>query len=244
MAAPKAPPQATTTQHHQRPRLYDEEGDQLLEADRRADRVILLPAGDPRKPTGEQDRVRIQWGQLLLDDLLSRRYRTLVCGVNPNDNSRGIIGELAALLPTSQWNTESITSHARTFAKSMSRDDVLVLKYDMDLVEVLALLRPAAREYFTLDDLRRGFRKVAQMVDLRHDRLPVASVSFLGAKSNRLNGPNGQEPSFETILRTMFEAGYRGDVYPSLGMWEIAPTGVFASYPFPGSLKVMRAGGF
>ena len=42
----------------------------------------------------------------------------------------------------------------------------------------------------------------------------------------------------------MFEAGYRGDVYPSLGMWELAPTGAFASYPFPDSLDVMRAGGF
>ena len=82
------------------------------------------------------------------------------------------------------------------------------------------------------------------MVETRYDRLAVASVSFLGAKSNRLLGKNGQEPSFETVLRTMFEAGYRGDVYPSLGMWEVAPTGVFASYPFPNSLKVMREGGF
>ena len=40
------------------------------------------------------------------------------------------------------------------------------------------------------------------------------------------------------------EAGYRGDVFPSLAMWEMAPTGVFASYPFPNALKVMRAGGF
>ncbi len=42
----------------------------------------------------------------------------------------------------------------------------------------------------------------------------------------------------------MFDAGYRGDVYPSLGMWELAPTGAFASYPFPESLNVMRSGGF
>jgi hypothetical protein len=46
------------------------------------------------------------------------------------------------------------------------------------------------------------------------------------------------------VLRTMFEAGYRGDVFPSVGMWELAPTGVFATYPFPDSLKVMRSGGF
>ena len=57
-------------------------------------------------------------------------------------------------------------------------------------------------------------------------------------------GPDGREPSFEGVLRVMYEAGYRGDVYPSLRMWELAPTGVFASYPFPKSLDVMRKGGF
>ncbi len=40
------------------------------------------------------------------------------------------------------------------------------------------------------------------------------------------------------------EAGYRGDVYPSLGMWELTPTGAFASYPVPESLNVMYSGGF
>ena len=236
--------QGSTSQYT--PRIYDEEGDLLLEADRRADRVILLPSGDPRKASTTRDRIRIQWGQHLLSDVLARRYRTLVCGVNPDDNSRGIIGELAALVPTSQWNADSITTHARTFAKSVSKDDVLVLKYDLDTVEVLALLRPPGKDHFTLDDLRRGFRKVAHMVETRYDRLAVASVSFLGAKSNRLvvSASEGQEPSFETVLRTMYEAGYRGDIYPSLRMWEIAPTGVFASYPFPDSLKAMRAGGF
>lgn len=54
----------------------------------------------------------------------------------------------------------------------------------------------------------------------------------------------GEEPSFEAVLRTMYDAGFRGDAYPSLGMWQLAPTGVFASYPFPASLKVMRSGGF
>lgn len=228
----------------QTPRLYDGEGDLLLEADRRADRVILLPSGDPRKASTDRDRVRIQWGQHLLADLLARRYRTLVCGVNPDNNSHGIIGELAALLPTSQWNNETITAHARTFTKALSKDEVLVLKFDMDLVQVLGMLRPPGRDHFTVDDLRKGFRKVAEMVERRFDRLPVASVSFLGAKSNRLAGSDGQEPTFETVLRTMYEAGYRGDVYPSLGMWGAAPTGVFASYPYPDSLKVMRSGGF
>lgn len=228
----------------QPPRLYDGEGDSLLEADRHADRVILLPSGDPRKASTDRDRIRIQWGQHLLADLLARRYRTLVCGVNPDNNSHGIIGELAALLPTSQWNNDSITQYARTFARSMGKEDVLVLKYDMDLVTVLALLRHPGRDHFTLDDLKRGFRKVAQMVETRYDRLAVASVSFLGAKSNRLVDTTGKEPSFESVLRTMFEAGYRGDVYPSLGMWAAAPTGVFANYPYPSSLKVMRSGGF
>ena len=40
---------------------------------------------------------------------------------------------------------------------------MLVLKYDLDTVEVLALLRPPGKDHFTLDDLRRGFRKVAHM---------------------------------------------------------------------------------
>jgi hypothetical protein len=242
------PPAATQSHSHTQaaPRIYDEEGDQLLEADRRSDRVILLPAGDPRQAGNARDRIRIQWGQMLLNDLLSRRYRTLVCGVNPDDNSRGIIGELAAVLPTSQWNADTITQYARSFSRSIAHDEVLVLKYDMDLVEVMALLRPPGRDHFTLDDLKRGFRKVAQMVESRYDRLAVASVSFLGAKSNRLidSAAGGKEPSFESVLRTMYEAGYRGDVYPSITMWENAPTGVFASYPFPPSLKVMRAGGF
>jgi hypothetical protein len=239
--AQAAPPHST---QQNVPRLYDEEGDLLLEADRRSDRVIMLPSGDPRKASPTRDRIRIQWGQHLLSDVLARRYRTLVCGVNPDDNSRGMIGELAALVPTSQWNADSITTHARTFAKSIGKDEVLVLKYDLDTVEVLALLRPPGKDHFTLEDLRKGLKKVAQMVETRYDRLAVASVSFLGAKSNKLVGPDGNEPSFETVLRTMFEAGYRGDVYPSLRMWEIAPTGVFANYPFPDSLKAMRAGGF
>jgi hypothetical protein len=229
--------------HHPLPRLYDGEGDLLLEADRRADRVIMLPAGDPRKAGPDRDRIRIQWGQNLLADLLARRYRTRVCGVNPDDTRRGLIGELAALLPTSQWNNDSITQYARTFSRNQ-KEDVLVLKYDMDLVTVLGLLRPPGKDHFTIDDLKRGFRKVAQMVETRYDRLSVASVSFLGAKSNKLIGTDGQEPSFETVLRSMYESGYRGDVYPSLKMWELAPTGVFANYPFPESLKTMRAGGF
>lgn len=233
-----------TTQQDQTPQIYDEEGHLLMEADQRADRIVLLPAGDPRHASASRDRLRILWGQHLLADLLARRYRTVVCGVNPDDNSHGVITQIADLLPTSQWNAESITMHARTFSSSIGEDELLVLKYDFDVLEVLALLRPRSRQAFTLDDLHRGFKRVAEMVETRTDRLPTASVCFLGAKSNRLAGPDGKEPSFETVLRIMYDAGYRGDIYPSLGMWELAPTGVFASYPFPKSLDVMRKGGF
>jgi hypothetical protein len=232
------------TASEETPRLYEDEGDLLVQADQRSDRIILLPAGDPRVASTDRDRIRIQWGQHLLADLLAHRYRTLVCGVNPEDNTHGIIGELADLLPTSQWNSKSITQHAKTFASSIPENEVLVIKYDMDAVTVLAILRPPGRDHFKLDDLSRGFRKIAQMIENRYDRLPCASVSFLGAKSNRLIGPDGNEPSFEAVLKTMFEAGYRGDVFPSLGMWQLAPTGVFACYPFPQSLDVMRSGGF
>ena len=234
----------TTATRDATPHVYDGDGDRLMHAADRADRIILLPAGDPRHAVADRDRIRLQWGQHLLADLTAGRYRTLVCGVNAVDNSRGIIAQLAELLPTSQWNAKSITQHAEGFARSVAPDEVLVLKYDLDLVEVLALLRPSCREHFTLDDLTRGFRKVAQMLEGRRDRQPTASVSFLGAKSNRLVGGGGQEPSLETVLRTMYESGYRGDMYPPLSMWRLAPTGMVASYPFPGGLEEMRKGGF
>jgi hypothetical protein len=231
-----APPTAS-------PRLYDADGDRLMQADARVDRIILLPAGDPRRAGTDSARIRIQWGQHLLADLLAKRYRTLVCGVNASDNSRGIIAQLAELLPTSQWNGRSVTHHAELFAKSAKPDDVLVLKYDFDVLEVLALLRPPGREHFTTDDLAKGFGRIAKMVEGRHDRLPIASVSFLGAKSNRLVDREGREPSLEAVLRTVHGAGYRGDLYPPLSMWEVAPTGVFANYPFPSAIDQMREGG-
>ena len=202
-----------------------------------------MPVGDPREVDSSRKRIRIQWGQFLLNDMLTSKYRTLVCGVNPVDNSRGIINLIAQALPTSQWDNESITKYAKGYAE-LSPEKTLVLKYDMDDVKVFALLRPHNRDVFTLEEFKAGFEKVAQMAEGRRDRMPMASVSFLGAKSNSLVGEHGNEPSFETVLRTMFEAGYRGDVYPSIRMWELAPTGVFATYPFPDSLKVMRSGGF
>ena len=234
---------ASKTHNEIRPRIYDGDGDKLMEADRQANRLVIMPVGDPRIGTSSRERIRIQWGQFLLNDMLTRRYRTLICGVNATDNSRGIISTLAESLPTSQWDNASITKYAKGYAE-VSPDKVLILKYDMDDFKVFALLRPYSRDSFTLLDLYSGIEKVAEMTETRWDRMPMASVSFLGAKSNRLEDENGNEPSFETVLRTMHQAGYRGDVYPSLRMWELAPTGVFATYPFPDSLKVMRSGGF
>ena len=72
----------------------------------------------------------------------------------------------------------------------------------------------------------------------------MASVCFLGARANKLIDPRGQEPSFETVLRTMYDGGYRGDVYPAPWMWDSAPAGVFPRYPFPDSFKQMCDGGF
>ena len=233
----------------QSPRLYDEDGDLLMQADQRADRVVLLPAGDPRKASADRDRIRIQWGQHLLADLLASRYRAFVCGVNTEDNSHGIVRQVIEMTATSQWTSKAVTSYARMFSESVAVHaagdrEPYILKYDLDSLLILALLRPKGRAHFTLDDLARGFATVTKMLRGRRERLPVATVSFLGAKSNSLVGPDGSEPSFESVLRVMYEAGYRGDVYPSLGMWELAPTGVFASYPFPESLDVMREGGF
>ncbi|MBT8485949.1 MAG: hypothetical protein KJO43_10240, partial [Phycisphaerae bacterium] len=176
------------------------------------------------------------------------RYRTVICGVNDADNSRGIVGEVLELITTSQWSVHSATSYAKMFHESLAIHaaedrEPYILKYDLDSLLILAILRPKGRDHFTLDDLRRGFGTVTKMLANRRERTTVASVSFLGAKSNRLVGPDGREPPFETVLRTMHDAGYRGDVYPSLAMWELAPTGVFASYPFPESLDVMRTGG-
>ena len=231
------------------PRLYDDEGDLLMQADQRSDRVVLLPSGDPRQASPERDRIRIVWGQHLLADLVAGRYRSFVCGINTEDNEHGIVTQVVSLTTTSQWTPKAVTSFARMFSESVSVHaaadrEPYVLKYDLDSLLVLALLRPAGRSHFTLEDLSRGFATVAKMLRGRRERLPVATVSFLGAKSNRLAGPDGREPSFESVLRVIYDAGYRGDVYPSLRMWELAPTGVFASYPFPKSLDIMRKGGF
>ena len=224
-----------------RTRIYDGQGDELM-VDRHAhERLVVVPDAPLSDQPDTRGKIRLMWGQHLLDDLLANRYRSLVCAVNAEDNSRGIIGQLAELLPTSQWTHQTITDYAKRF---VPRNEVTVLKFDMDAVEVLALLRPANNEHMTLADLSLGFSIVTEMVRRKTQRLPIATVSFLGAHANLLIDEQGNEPSFETVLRTMYEAGFTGDAYPSPWMWESAPTTLYARYPFPGSLEQMREGGF
>ncbi|MEM9420473.1 MAG: hypothetical protein AAGA25_15695, partial [Planctomycetota bacterium] len=177
----------------------------------------------------------------LLDDLVMGRYRSLVCAANTEDNHSGIIGQLTNLLPGCQWTPESVTAHAKQFAM---RDKVTVLKYDMGLVEVLALLRPSHCKTMTLADLGEGFELITQLLKHHSQWQPTATVSFLEGRANRIEDANGLEPSFESILRVMHESGYTGDVYPSPAMFEAAPTAVYSRYPFPESLEDMRTGGF
>ena len=226
--------------------VYKGDADLLVEANTDAPCVMLLPQGDPRSATA-RGKIRIQWGQHLLDDLVGGRYRTVVCGVNSVDNLSGILGELFKLIPTSQWTLEGATSYAKMFRDAVSihaREDrePYVLKFDLDRLMILALLRPAERDHFTLEDLYRGFKTITKMLEGRRDRWPAASVSFLGAKSNRLLDHDGREPSLEATLEAMHQAGFVGDVYPPVELWNCAPTGVFASYPFPESVDRMRQG--
>lgn len=229
--------------NRQKPRIYDGEGDKLMEDLQASDRIILLPDARPSKAPDRTPRIRIMWGQHLLEDLLAGRYRTLVCAVNDTDNRRGIITQLATLLPTSQWDEKSITAHAKAIAQSAG-DKVRVLKYDLDAVEVLAVLRPTGQQHLTLSDIAQSFTIITEMLQRRPDRQPSASVSFLGARSNALRDESDAEPSLETVLRTMFDSGFTGDVYPAPAMWESAPTSVYARFPFPPSLESMRHGGF
>ena len=232
-------------------RLYDGEGEELMQTGQAMDRVTLLPNTPPPniKPDG-RITIRILWGQHMLHDILEHRYRAVVCGVNDTDNSHGIIAQIVDLIETSQWTSKTVTSYAKMFHDSVTLQaegdkEPHILKIDLDSVLILAMLRPRGQDHFTIDDLGRGFRTVTKMLKGRRERLPVASVSFLGARSNRLIDPEtGAEPSFETVLRTMFDAGYRGDIYPSSKMWGLGNVGVFPSYPFPAGLQRMREGGF
>ena len=231
----------TTTE----PRLYEEGGDELMSFEQFADRVSLLPGEST--PIEPAQRVRILWGQDMLRDVLDGRYRAIVCGVNDEDNSHGIIAQIVNLVTTSQWSVKSVTSYAKVFHDAVSihaagDNEPFVLKYDLDSLLVFALLRPKGRSHFTLSDFSRGFRTVVKMINGRRERLPIASVSFLGARSNRLLLDDGSEPSFEAVLRTMYDAGFRGDVYPSPMMWRLGNVGVFPTYPFPAGISRMREG--
>jgi hypothetical protein len=227
------------------PPIYEGDGDILIqsELDEKAERLILVPDSFPSKQPDLTPRIRIMWGQHLLEDLLLGRYRSLVCAVNAEDNTRGIIAQLAEMLPTSQWDERSSTAYAAQF-KEQAGGRGKVLKYDMDSVEVLAILRPAAHDHPTLEDLGKAFQIVSQMIQKQPGRLPTASVSFLGAHANALKGLDGKEPSFEAVLKTMHDAGYTGDVYPSPAMWHLPPMGLYPRYPFPSSLEQRREGGF
>lgn len=227
--------------------LYNDGADDLLSADSFPDRVSLLPSEHGAPQSGS--RLRVLWGQELLADVLDGRYRAVICGVNDTDNSHGVIAQIVSLLTTSQWSPQAVTSYAKMFHESVqvhaAHDrEPYILKYDLDSVLVLALLRPRGREFFTVGDLSRGFKTINKMLQGRADRRPVCSVSFLGAMSNKLvkDDHSLEEPSFETVLQTMHDSGYRGDVYPSPSMWHYAHVGVFPSYPYPKGIDRMRAG--
>ena len=227
------------------PRLYDHDAEDLLGSEQFADRISLLPGERGTLEPG--CRVRVMWGQDMLLDALDGKYRTVVCGVNDADNTHGIVAQLVNRITTSQWSVNSVTSYAKMFHESVAVHaandrEPFVLKYDLDSVLILALLRPRGKTEFTLEDLGHGFRTISRMLQGRPDRKPVAAVSFLGARSNRLVDDEGNEPSFESVLRTMYDAGYRGDVYPSPSMWRFGDVGVFPSYPFPEGLARMREG--
>jgi hypothetical protein len=225
-------------------RIYEGDGDLLMSRDRQdpGERITLVPDALPGKTPQRRPYLRILWGQHLLQDLITGRYRSLVCAVNTRDNSHGIIGQLATLLPTTQWDEKAVTAYAAQFAGGS--DQVRVIKYDMDMVEVLAILRPPRVPNLTLDYLSSAFRIIARMIEHRTTRLPSASVSFLGARANALLGDDGNEPSFEAVLRAMYDAGYQGDVYPSPAMWMLPRVGLYPRYPFTSALDQMREGGF
>lgn len=230
-------------------RLYEDDADHLISSENAPEKVVLLPSGHGRveRPEDMHERIRIMWGQDLLRDLLDGRYRTVVCGVNDVDNSHGVISQLCDLVSTSQWTHKSVTSYAKVFQESVGAlaggdKEPYVLKFDLDRLLVLAILRPRGRDHFTLHDLGRGFRTVMKMLRDRQDRSPIASVSFLNAKANRLVGKDAREPSFEAVLEAMFDAGFRGDVYTNLAMWNSHGVGVFPSYPFPDGVARIRGG--
>ncbi|MGD0540807.1 MAG: hypothetical protein ABSB33_04735 [Tepidisphaeraceae bacterium] len=225
------------------PKVYEGDGDRFMTIERSApgERIVMIPDGMPREVPDVRRQIRIMWGQHLLEDLLLGRYHSFVCAVNARDNTHGIIGQIAAMLPTTQWNEQSVTAYAVRFSGGPER--VKIIKYEMDMLEVLAILRPPSAVHLTVDHLASAFRIISEMIRHRTTRLPTASVSFLGARANLLVDERGVEPSFETVLRTMHEAGFYGDVYPAPAMWSNPDLGVYPRYPFPAALDQMRDGG-
>src|SRR5712671_4124393 len=125
-------------------RVYDDEAETLLKSDLFPDRVTLLPGEGGKVDAGQ--RIRILWGQDMLRDLLDGRYRTVICGVNDQDNSHGIIAQLVELMQTSQWSGKSITSYAKMFQESVgvhaaTDKEPFVLKFDLDNLLILGILR-------------------------------------------------------------------------------------------------------
>ena len=225
-------------------RMYDGDGDRFMAREKQetGERILLVPDELPSKRPDQKPRIRILWGQNLLEDLLMGRYHSLVCAVNTVDNSHGIISQISALLPTAGWNERSLTAYAGQFDIKDGRTKII--KYDMDMVEVLAVLRPPESPRLTLSHLAGAFRMVTEMTRHRTTRLPTASVSFLSARANALVDENGHEPTFEAVLRVMYDAGYHGDVYPPPGMWLLPHVALYPRYPFPESLAQQREGGF
>ena len=222
--------------------IYEGPGDDLAGQMDGENRIVLMPdAPTLQREPDTVEHIRILWGQRLIDDLVGCRYRSFVCAVNASDNSHGIINLLARRLPSSQWDENMITQHARRFVQPHR---VTVVKFDMDPVEVLALLRPSEHDHLSIEDLAAGFRILSAMLRSHPQRMPTASCCFLGARANKLLDPSGHEPSFERILHVMYDGGFRGDVYPAPWMWESAPTAVFPRYPFPESFKQMCGGGY
>jgi len=221
--------------------IYEGPGDDLATHLDNGNRIVLVPDSPTiqREPDAVE-HIRIMWGQRLIDDLIGCRYRSLICAVNANDNSHGIISLVASRLPSSQWDDEMITRHARRYVQPKR---VTIVKFDMDPVEVLALLRPADHETMTIQDICTGFRIVSAMLRNHPQWMPAASCCFLGARANKLLDPSGHEPSFERVLGAMYDSGYRGDVYPAPWMWESAST-VFPRYPFPDGFRHMCDGGY
>ena len=223
-------------------RVYDGDLSSILAGQSAAEHITIVPDTEPSSTPDTSPRIRIQWGQHLMDDLVAGRYRSLVCTVNAEDNRHGLISHLAEELPTSQWDNRTITEHAKRHARE---GRVTILKLDLDMVEVLALLRPTGQDALYLADLHEGMHIITEMLRRKpQSRQPVAAVSFLGSKANKLiDHSTQQEPTLETVLRTMHDAGFTGDVYPPPALWQNAPEAVFARYPFPGSLNQMRQGG-